>query len=149
MTRPKAVSVDTGELELAFEFVSSGRQYENNAYVSIETGRIYWSSAMLDMEEEDLPDDLGAPDLYIAVPHKNELGLGRALVFDFINRHLPEADDIVAGFFRRRGAYGPFKQYLDRRKMLDRWFAFENEATGKALRDWCEEAGIHLSRKER
>jgi hypothetical protein len=77
------------------------------------------------------------------------LAPGRNLVFEFINQHLPDACDTVAGFFRRRGAYGQFKRYLERRMMLARWFEFENEETEKPLREWCEAAGIHLSSQER
>jgi hypothetical protein len=76
MTTGNPVTVDAHDLDLAFEFVSSGRQYENKAYVSVETGRIDWVSDMVDLDEPELPDDLEDDDLYIALPHRNEPGPG-------------------------------------------------------------------------
>jgi hypothetical protein len=32
-----------------------------------------------------------------------------------------------------------------RRHALDRWHAFEEKATNRALRDWCEENAIEVS----
>ena len=94
--------------------------------------------------EEDLPEDLETSDRYIAVPHKNELGLGRDLALSFIDRELPGDYNTAAGFFRRKGAYGRFKQLLQSRSMLQRWYDFENSATEEALRAWCEENGIQV-----
>jgi hypothetical protein len=54
-------------------------------------------------------------DDYIAVPHKNELGLGRRLVFDFVDQELPRDADAVSDFFRRRGAYARLKALLRNR----------------------------------
>jgi len=148
MKTSQPMQVDAGDLELAFDFVRSGPQYQNHAYISLETGRIYWSSPLMDVEEEPLPDDIEDASAYIAVPHKNDLGVGRELVFDFITQHLPDAYEAVAGFFRQRGAYRQFKQFLVRRKMLERWFQFEDKATEAALRAWCEEVGLLLTAKE-
>jgi len=55
---------------------------------------------------------------------------------------LSDEYDTVAGFFRRRGAYGRFKALLHARGMLERWYEFENRATEEALLAWCEENGI-------
>ena len=46
------VAVRFNDLTLAFEFVSSGAPMEHNAYLSIDTGRIYWISELVSMEEE-------------------------------------------------------------------------------------------------
>jgi hypothetical protein len=139
----KSVAVKFSELRDAFDFVSMGLQYEHRAYVCTNTGTIYWSSDAIDAEEE-LPDDLETSDNYIAVPHKNELNLGRDLVFSFVREQLPDAWDDVRDIFRRRGAYGRFKDLLQDRNMLEKWYAFEESAGEEALRAWCEEAGIQL-----
>ncbi|MBX9811696.1 MAG: hypothetical protein K2Y16_08810 [Burkholderiales bacterium] len=70
------------DLALAFEFVSSGPPMEHNAYLSIDTGRIYWISELASVEEE-IPDDLETSDRYIAIPHRNDLDLGRNLALRF------------------------------------------------------------------
>ena len=46
--------------------------------------------------------------------------------------------------FARRGAYGRFKDLLDSRGMLEKWYAFEASATENALRAWCEDVGLQL-----
>lgn len=40
------------------------------------------------------------------------------------------------------GAYARFKDLLVRRKALGQWHAFENAATERALRQWCDENGV-------
>ena len=57
---------------------------------------------------------------------------------------LPDDYDTVTGFFRRRGAYGRFKNLMDTRGKLERWYDFEARATDAALRAWCAEHGIEL-----
>ena len=107
MDSPEHVTVNAEELRDAFEVVSSGTQYECCAYISLDTGRIYWQSDALDVDNtEDLPDDLDTSDRYIAVPHKNDLNLGRRLVLAFANQELPDDADTIENYFRRRGAAG-------------------------------------------
>src|ERR1700730_13931274 len=88
------------------------------------------------------PEDLEPSDRYIAVPHKNDLGLGRRLALAFVDQELSDEYDTVAGFFGRRGAYGRFKALLQAHGMLERWYEFENRAMEDALLAWCEENGI-------
>lgn len=76
------------DLESAFLWVSGAGPFENSAYVSRVSGKIYWDSDSFEREEE-LPDDIEDGTLYIAVPHKNDLELGRSLVFEFVERYLP------------------------------------------------------------
>jgi hypothetical protein len=79
MTSTKTVSVNAEELRTTFEFVSFGAPLEHSAYICVDTGKIYCHSVSAGLEEEeDLPEDLETSDRYIAVPHKNDLGLGRA-----------------------------------------------------------------------
>ena len=87
------------ELLDAFEFVSSGAPFEHSAYICADTGAIYWASSMIDLEEK-VPDNLETSDRYIAVPHKNDLNLGRNLALFFVEQELPDDYNTVAGFFR-------------------------------------------------
>jgi hypothetical protein len=139
----KSVAVKFSEVLDAYEFVSAGMQLEHQAYICTKTGTIYWSSDAIDVEEE-LPDDLETADHYISVPHKNELNLGRDLVFSFVRQELPDEWDDVRDIFRRRGAYGRFKDLLCARAMPEKWYEFEATSAEAALRAWCDEVGIQL-----
>jgi Uncharacterised protein family (UPF0158) len=138
----KTVAVDARDLRDAFDFVSAGEVFDHSAYISLDTGKIYWRSTDADLQEGDLPDDLDDPDQYLAVPSQRELGLGRRLALAFVADELPDDYDTVAEFFRRRGAYGRFKRLLDTRRKLERWYEFENRATDETLAAWCAEHGI-------
>jgi hypothetical protein len=137
-------SILFSELLNAFEFVGSGRPFENQAYICLETGNIYFVSSIAGAEE-DAPEDIEISEKYIMVPHKNDLGLGRDLAFSFVDRELPETWNTVVELFRRPGAYRRFKQMLESREMLDKWYTFEASAVEKALREWCDESGIQYS----
>ncbi len=140
----KSVSVNAEELRTTFEFVSFGAPLEHSAYTCVDTGKIYCHSLSAGLkEEEDLPEDLETSDRYIAVPHKNDLGLGRRRVLAFVDQELSDGIRCYrCRFFRRRGAYGRFKALLQARGMLDNRYEFENRAMEEALLAWCEENGI-------
>jgi hypothetical protein len=115
----------------------------NRAWLSLDTGKFCWYSEPGDNFEE-LPDDIGDESRYAQVPHKNELDLGRRLVFRFVQEQAPELMDDVEDIFRRRGAYGRFKDLLDDRNLLQQWYAYEEKATRAALRAWCDENAVGL-----
>jgi hypothetical protein len=125
--------VSFSDLQLAFEFVSSGGMGENEAYLDRQSGKIYWHS------------EFGDNDKYIAIRDKRELDLGKPLVLDFAREFLPDDYDEVRRIFSRRGAYRRFKDLLMRRGALERWCDFSNQAEEAALREWCVENGIDLS----
>ncbi|HEX3443950.1 MAG TPA: hypothetical protein VHS80_04480 [Chthoniobacterales bacterium] len=64
--------------------------------------------------------------------------------FAFVNYHFPADEQTVAGFFRRRGAYGHFKRFLAARGALQRWYDFEERATEEKGSD--VNLGVHLVR---
>ncbi len=99
----KSASVDVEELRTAFDFVGSGAPSENNAFICLDTGKIYWVSSVFDLEDEELPENFETSDRYIAVPHKTELDLGRHLVLNFVDQVLPKDFSAVERFFQRRG----------------------------------------------
>ncbi len=137
------VAIRYDDLFLAFEFSSAGLPMEHNAYISIDTGQIHWDSEWNPMEEE-VPDDLETSDRYIAVPHKNDLDLGRILALRFVEQVLPERYGQAEAFFRKKGAYARFKRLLESEGVLEKWYKFETEAVDKALRGWCAENDIQL-----
>ena len=141
------VTVDYDELSLAFDFVSSGAPMEHQAFVSLDTGRIFWASVSNPVEDEELPDDLDTSDRYLEIPHKNDLDLGQELALQFVEERLPWQYNRAAAIFGRRGAYRRFKDLLASEGCLDQWYAFEAEATERARRAWCRENDIHLGER--
>ena len=137
------VTVTYEEISSAFEFVASGAPMELSAYISLDTGQIYWASELASLDEE-LPDDLGTSDRYLVVPHKTELDLGKNLALRFAAEELPDSYEQVANIFRSKGAYGRFKQLLEDEAVLEKWYKFEEEATEKALREWCAANDIQI-----
>lgn len=95
--------------------------------------------------DEDVPDDIKTSDRYIMIPHKNDFDLGRRLAPAFVDQELAGDYDTIARFFRKKGAYGRFKDFLHGRNLLDRWYEFEARATERTLRDWCAESDIMLA----
>ena len=93
-----------------------------------------------------MPEDLDdAPEKYLKVPDKRELNLGKRLVFQFVEEFLPNDLDRVDRIFGRRGAYGRFKDMLEHRDALEQWYDYENKATERALRGWCEENDVEIA----
>jgi hypothetical protein len=127
----------------AFLFVSSDQYGMHTAILNKATGEIYYRSEMGDLDEID--EDEFDWENCIKIPHKNDLELGRELVLEFVEEHLPDEYDRVLQIFRKRGAYGRFKSLLESRGLLQSWFDFENRREERALRQWCEENGIELT----
>lgn len=139
------VAIRFADLSAAFEFVSYAAPMEHSAYVSLETGAIYLISDANPIEEADLPADLETSDRYVAIPHKNDLDLGARLALRFAEGHLPHRYASVEGFFRHRGAYARFKDLLEAEGCLQKWYAFEEEYTERALREWCKANQIEIA----
>ena len=137
------MAVSFSDLQLAFEFVSSGGMGENEAYLDRRSGKIYWHSEFGENDEE-LPDDID-DEKYISIPDKKELDLGQPLVLDFALEFLPDDYDEVRHIFSRRGAYRRYKELLVRRGALERWYDFSNKSEETVLREWCAENGIETS----
>jgi len=98
--------------------------------------------------DEDIPEDLETSADYLCLPDKGELGLGRDLVFSFVEEKLPTEWEAVRAFFRRRGAYARFKDMLATRGMLEEWYRYEETSTEEALRQWCDDNGLQMSRSD-
>jgi hypothetical protein len=128
----------------AFEFVGAAAPTEHSAYISLDTGTIYWTSEFADGLDDDVPEDLEISDRYVAIPHKTDLDLGRNLALRFVAQQLPDRYPQVNGFFRRQGAYSRFKDLLESCSVLEEWYEFEADAAEQALRRWCAETGIEL-----
>jgi hypothetical protein len=136
-------SVSLSELVDALMFLGGG--YEHAAYVSLDTGEVHITGDEAMHGEFPLPDDLETSDRYLQLPDKRELGLGGDLALAFIEAAAPDDYDRVRGYFSSRGAYARFKDLLELRNLLDRWYAYEQEAEAEALRAWCAENDLTVT----
>jgi len=130
------------DIEFLFQYVGSGRRFERSAYLNRRTGESYLISDLGDSDE--LPDDFDESDDYLGIPHWNDLDLGEKLVFEFVEQRLPFAIERVHDFFRRAGAYGRFRDLLDRNDLLDEWHKFEADRARAAMLEWCKVNHIEL-----
>ena len=130
------------DLEMALEFASSGDEFESYAYIDGESGQVYYVSDILD---EEYPEDIDENEKYKLVPHKRELGLGKPLAIAFTEEYLPNNVSDIYSIFSSRGAYSAFKEVLEDRGLLEKWYEYEQEATQKALLQWSNEVGITVS----
>jgi hypothetical protein len=137
-------TVRYSELEEVFTLVSFAPPMEHAAYISLDTCTIYCTSD-LSAPDEEVPEDLETSDQYVAIPHKIDLDLGRNLALRFVAQELADQAERVNDIFRHKGAYARFKDILESMGLLEEWYRFEAEATGRALRDWCAENGIEVS----
>ncbi len=133
------------DIEYAMMFVSSAGYGENSAILDKATGKIYYQSAFGDFEElEGLEENEYDPDIHIEIPHKNDLDLGKELVFKFVERTMPDSYDRVYNIFGKRGAYSRYKDLLDSKGLLQKWYDFEKQKEQVALIQWCQENEINI-----
>ncbi len=131
------------ELEDAFIFVSGAAFGERTALVCPQTGQVCLGSEMAEFDE--IPDEAYESDLWKEIPHKNELGLGRDLVFSFVSERIPADLDRVDRIFSKRGAYSRYKDLLDERGILEEWYEFENARLKEEILEWCRREGVKIT----
>lgn len=139
----ESAPIKLSELLDAFEFVSVSQFEEHQAYICRKTGRIYFVSENIDVEQ-DLPEDLMESEQYEAVPNRRDLALGKRVALSFIEEELPASLPKAREIFSHEGAYGKFKRMLEVNGILDRWYAYEESAAEAALREWSDEVGLTL-----
>lgn len=137
--------VKWSDIQDAFFFVSSASYGMNLAILNKNTGRIYYRSQMGYLDEDEIDEEDFVPDTFIYIPHRNDVGLGRELVCEFVEKYLPDECERIYYFFRKRGAYGRYKDLLEEKDLLQKWFEFENKREEQVLREWCEENEIEIS----
>jgi len=136
------MGIKFSDIEDAFFYVSSAPMTANIAVLCKETGEILYASEYGDVDE--IPEEVYDRSDCIEIPHKNDLDLGRNLVFEFVEQYLPSDFERVRHIFRRKGAYGRYKDFLEDRGFLQKWYDFENKRQTETLREWCEYNEITL-----
>ena len=114
----------------------------NSAVLCKETGEIFYSSDYDD--EDEIPEEVYDREDCIEIPHKNDLDLGKNLVYEFTEQFLPGDSGRVRQIFRSRGAYARYKDLLEDRGFLKKWYDFENTRQTETLREWCKDNDIML-----
>jgi hypothetical protein len=140
MTQNAPVKFD--DLLAAYEWVSSSPS-DSEAFVSRITGDVHWSSSTIELDE-DLPEDIEDASIYVAVPNKYDLNLGKNLALTFAEDQLADSYQTIENIFRQRGAYRRFKALLERKDYLQAWYDYQTKATELALRKWAAEEGITI-----
>jgi hypothetical protein len=136
------LDIEYRKIEAGYEFVSAGPLHSHRALLDRATGVVLLQSESSGLDE--FPEHIDA-DRHLFLPTRGELHLGKTLVVAFVKAHAPEALGEVLDMFGRKGAYQRFKEFLDRHKMVDQWYEFEEKETEKALRTWCGKMGISLT----
>lgn len=132
------------ELESAFMWAASAGGFDNRAYVSTSTGEIFCTSDDSSIDDE-VPENLEDEALYVPIPDKHELDLGKNLVLNFIYDNSQADLKLVLNYFGHKGAYSRLKDLLEQRGLLDKWHEYERLATKSALLKWAEENGIAVA----
>jgi hypothetical protein len=141
-----STTVKFEDLLAAFEWVSASPG-DSEAFVSRVTGDVHWSSSTMELDDE-LPEDVEDDSIYLAVPSKHDLNLGKHLALSFAEEHLADAHQTVANIFRQRGAYGRFKHFLEHEGSLQAWYDYEAKAIELALREWAAGEGLSIAAGE-
>jgi hypothetical protein len=139
-----AEGIKLSDIEFAFDYVSSMPMACNSAVLCKNSGDFFYSSDYDD--EDEIPEDVYDREDCVWIPHKNELDLGRNLVFEFAEQHLPDDIEHVRQIFRKKGAYARYKDYLDSKGFLKKWYDYENKRQTETITQWCKENKIILSR---
>jgi len=131
------------EIEDAFMFTNSAGYGENSALLDKNTGKVYFHSDWVDVDEQDvLAEEDFDSTVHIHLPHKNDLDLGKDLVFEFTEQYMPDDEYKVDQIFSKKGAYSRFKDLLQSKDLLEKWYEFENRHQQIALIQWCKENDI-------
>jgi hypothetical protein len=137
------MTANISDIELGIEFISSDFTGDGEAFLSLATGDVFYRSEYID-EENPLPNDIDDQSKYLPLPHKRDLDLGAALVFDFVEQQRPDEYAEIRAMFRKKGAYRRFSDWLDRHNLLDDWYRFKNETTKQAIIAWCKDNGVDV-----
>jgi len=137
------MAIKFSDIEHAFIYVSSAPMTAKTAILCKETGEIFYASDYDD--ENQIPEEIYFREDCIEIPHRNDLDLGRNLVFEFVEQYMPEDFERVREILRRKGAYGKYKDLLEDRNILQKWYDFENARQTETLREWCEDNEIALN----
>ena len=138
--------VDLNEFYELYDEAETGRS-ENGiirCFINKKTGELLqWFDPGYFGDDADEADEImqrvDEEDDWLEFPDKYDLRIRRPLPLDFAEDELEEADyRLISGFFSRRGAYGNFRDYIDRIGVTEIWYRYEDKAIKDALKKWLE-----------
>ena len=133
------------KLEEAYDIAQSGMDMcQIYVFISKSTGEICFFSDFDEEIDEAEIERLENDDDFVKLPDKSELDLGSSVVWEFVDREIPQLKHTVESFFKKRGAYSKFKNFLDNLGILDKWYTFDENRTRKALLEWARENDIEV-----
>jgi hypothetical protein len=130
------MSVQWNDLEFAFMAANSGPI--SAAWIHRERSLVRTADELV---EQDLPAPINDPE-WVEIPSAETLGLKDDLVQAFTRDRCPWLTEAVQRCFRKRGAWGAFKDLLDAHGLIDDWEEFEQACTRNALLAWAAENSI-------
>jgi len=135
--------VPISELDLALDYSSFDSLIGDHfVYLNRKSGQLLYDS---DASEDEIPEDIDDSKKYLLIPTKQDLGLGKPLVLEFVSEYLPEHADEVHEIFSRKGAYQRYKGLLENLGKLEDWYKYESEKQKEALVNWGRENEIEVS----
>jgi hypothetical protein len=129
-------------IEEAYHFVNGARFGERRALLHRPTGKAYYTSTTADYGE--LPTEAKTSSDYLAIPHKQELPLGKELVNDFVQEHCPQQMARITMIFARKDAYRHLKDLLTGLGLIETWYLYEDAREREELQTWCREHDLGL-----
>ncbi len=129
----------------AYETAEFSRQCGSYAVINPDDGRVLVipSELVADFNEIQELESQISNGHWIELPTRNELDLGKSLVFQFVGLYLaPKDKNRVERYFSRRGGYRKWKALLIERGLEQKWYRFEMDSTVTALKDWLHRNDI-------
>ncbi len=83
------------------------------------------------------------PDNKVLIP-LNQSELSQEIL-PYVEKFIPAASEKVDKIFRKQGAYSRYKDFLESKGMLQKWYDFEEKQGQSTLLQWCEENGIDIT----
>jgi len=148
MTMPPLPAVSLDALRNALHFIDD-MDGGADAWVDRRSGAVHIVAEGLDPDELVLPDDLGDPAHFLALPPSRDLHNERELAFGFVAGHLPADERLVRAMFTRNGAYRALRELLAERGVLEDWYRCKDTAIDAALAEWCRDNGLRLHDQRR
>jgi hypothetical protein len=132
--------VRLADLEFAYLAANSGPL--SAAWIHRDRSEVRTADELVDEDEPPPADEVE----WVEMPSAETLGLKQELVREFCRSTCPELTDRVRVCFTHRGAWGAFKDLLDLHGYLDRWHAYQDAATERALIKWAGEHSLTVIR---
>jgi hypothetical protein len=128
------MSVSIKKLLEAMDTTSTLLDGDQIIFLDPTSGRFYKKNDL----EQPRPDDLLSNPKYLIVPSKQDLDVGKNLVFEFTSLFLSQYIEVVHDYFRKKGAYARFIAFLNLHHQLENWYDYQHKKQQQALIAWCE-----------